>query len=522
MSAPLTLGTGLAEITVLARLRQDGRLAPERRAAVRLPGRRRRHGHGDRPADRRVGAAGRVHPEGAAVRRPRHRVPVRDRAAADRRRTGTFTEYDFDAAARSARWTGRAGQNKAGVVAGVVTTPTTRSTRRASPGSRCSATRPRRSARWRSPSARSWWRPIDLAEELGVPVEWFTLSSGAKISMDSGTENMDGVARALRRIITFTQGGGEINIIVAGINVGAQPYWNAEATMLQHTKGILIMTPDSAMVLTGKMSLDYSGGVSAEDNFGLGGYDRVMGPNGEAQYWAPNLTAATEILFAHYDHAYAAPGERYPRRAADQRSAGPGRADLPARAPGQPVHHGRRDLLGGDQQGPQEAVRHPDGDQRDRRPGPRDPGTVGRDGRRGHLGGGGRPPGRVPGGASSASSRGTSRGAGSCRPTARTSSPPARCSRKSSKKTARAINAAVRQPAAGGAGEPVRVRRLTGVAAQHPVGVRRRDRPGHRQLRRPDHLLRGLPLPRRRVRGVLRGAERQHGGRSRSRARSPR
>ncbi len=102
---------------------------------------------------------------------------------------------------------------------------------------------------------------------------------------------------------------------MAGINVGAQPYWNAEATMLPHTKGILIMTPDSAMVLTGKMSLDYSGGVSAEDNFGLGGYDRVMGPNGEAQYWAPNLTAATEILFAHYDHAYVAPGERFPRRA---------------------------------------------------------------------------------------------------------------------------------------------------------------------------------------------------------------
>ena len=57
---------------------------------------------------------------------------------------------------------------------------------------------------------------IDLAEELGVPVEWFTLSSGAKISMDSGTENMDGVARALRRIVTFTQGGGEINVIVVG------------------------------------------------------------------------------------------------------------------------------------------------------------------------------------------------------------------------------------------------------------------------------------------------------------------
>ena len=103
---------------------------------------------------------------------------------------------------------------------------------------------------------------------------------------------------------------------MAGINVGAQPYWNAEATMLMHTRGILVMTPDSAMVLTGKQALDYSGGVSAEDNFGIGGYDRIMGPNGQAQYWAPDLAAACEILFAHYEHTYVAPGERFPRRAA--------------------------------------------------------------------------------------------------------------------------------------------------------------------------------------------------------------
>ncbi len=159
---------------------------------------------------------------------------------------------------------------------------------------------------------------LDLAEELAVPVEWFALSSGAMISMASGTENMDWVARALRRLITFTQAGGEVNVVVAGINVGAQPYWNAEATMLMHTKGILVMTPDSAMVLTGKHSLDYSGGVSAEDNFGIGGYDRVMGPNGQAQYWAPNLTAACGVLFAHYEHAYVAPGERTARRAGTQ------------------------------------------------------------------------------------------------------------------------------------------------------------------------------------------------------------
>jgi acetyl-CoA carboxylase carboxyltransferase component len=156
---------------------------------------------------------------------------------------------------------------------------------------------------------------LDLAEQRGIPVEWFALSSGARISMDSGTENMDWVARALRRLISFTQAGGEVNVVVAGINVGAQPYWNAEATMLMHTKGILVMTPDSAMVLTGKHSLDYSGGVSAEDNFGIGGYDRVMGPNGQAQYWAPNLTAAVELLFQHYEHAYVAPGERWARPA---------------------------------------------------------------------------------------------------------------------------------------------------------------------------------------------------------------
>ena len=156
---------------------------------------------------------------------------------------------------------------------------------------------------------------LDLAESMNVPVEWFAVSAGARISMDSGTENMDWVARALKRIVEFTQAGGEINIVVTGINVGAQPYWNAEATMLMHTKGILVMTPDSAMVLTGKQTLDFAGGVSAEDNFGIGGYDRVMGPNGQAQYWAPDLAGAIGTLMTHYDHTYVAPGESGPRRA---------------------------------------------------------------------------------------------------------------------------------------------------------------------------------------------------------------
>jgi len=314
LSTPLALGTGLKEIMVLARLREEPD-KPLRDVAIKFAY---QAGAGvsvtvsDPPTEPLAPLDGYTQKVQRSAARgtlyPYELVPLLTGA------DGSFTEYDFDEAGNFVPVDRAPGLNTAGVVAGLVSTPTvkypegiTRVALFGDPTKALGTVAVRECA--------TVVAAIDLAEEKGIPVEWFTLSSGAKISMDSGTENMDGVARALRRLITFTQGGGEVNIIVAGINVGAQPYWNAEATMLQHTRGILIMTPDSAMVLTGKMSLDYSGGVSAEDNFGIGGYDRVMGPNGEAQYWAPNLSAACEILFAHYDHAYVAPGERFPRRA---------------------------------------------------------------------------------------------------------------------------------------------------------------------------------------------------------------
>ncbi|WP_406109146.1 carboxyl transferase domain-containing protein [Micromonospora globbae] len=227
---------------------------------------------------------------------------------------GTFTEYDLDDAGQLVPVERPKGRNRAGIVAGVVSTPTERYpegvTRVALLGDPTRAL-----GALAEPECARVIAALDLAERMRVPVDWFAVSAGARISMSSGTENMDWVAAALKRIVEFTQRGGEINIVVAGINVGAQPYWNAEATMLMHTKGILVMTPDSAMVLTGKQSLDFSGGVSAEDNFGIGGYDRVMGPNGQAQYWAPDLRGARDLLMAHYDHTYVVPGEARPRRA---------------------------------------------------------------------------------------------------------------------------------------------------------------------------------------------------------------
>jgi acetyl/propionyl-CoA carboxylase alpha subunit/acetyl-CoA carboxylase carboxyltransferase component len=227
---------------------------------------------------------------------------------------GTFTEYDLDEDNRLVPVDRPYGKNSAGIVVGIIRSHT--------------ATYPEGMIRVillgdpshslgsvAEPECRRIIEALNLAEQLQVPLEWFTLSAGAKIAMESGTENMDWVARTLRRIIEFTQAGGEINVIVNGINVGAQPYWNAEATMLMHTRGILIMTPNGAMVLTGKQSLDYSGGVSAEDNYGIGGYERIMGPNGQAQYFAPDLSSACQVLMRHYDHTYVLPGERFPRRA---------------------------------------------------------------------------------------------------------------------------------------------------------------------------------------------------------------
>ena len=104
--------------------------------------------------------------------------------------------------------------------------------------------------------------------------------------------------------------------------------------MLMHTRGALIMTPDSAMVLAGKQTLDYSGGVSAENNFGIGGYERIMGPNGEAQYWASDLAGACHVLLRYYEHTYVAPGERFPRRARTSDRADRDVGKAPNNAPG--------------------------------------------------------------------------------------------------------------------------------------------------------------------------------------------
>ena len=140
---------------------------------------------------------------------------------------GSFVEHDLDDEARLVPVERPPGENRSGIVVGLVSTPTARypegMQRIVLLGDPTKAMGSITEA-----ECRRVLGAVDLARQLDVPIEWFALSAGAKIAMDSGSENLDWVARVLRRLVEHTQEGGEVNVVVAGINVGAQPYWNAE------------------------------------------------------------------------------------------------------------------------------------------------------------------------------------------------------------------------------------------------------------------------------------------------------
>ena len=232
---------------------------------------------------------------------------------------GRFEEWDLAPDAREPRAVcvaGRPlGRNTCGVVFGVLATPTDKvpeGLRRvvilSDPTLEMGALGPAECDRLVA--------ALDLAEALRVPVEWIPVSSGARIAMESGTENLDATARVARRIVRFTQAGGTIHVIVHGVNVGAQSYFDALATMWLHGRGALVMLPGGSMVLTGRAALEASGSVSGEDELAIGGYERVMGPNGEAHYFAHDFLDAYRILMDHYGFTYVPPGESAPRRLA--------------------------------------------------------------------------------------------------------------------------------------------------------------------------------------------------------------
>ncbi|MCH2169366.1 ATP-grasp domain-containing protein [Myxococcota bacterium] len=231
-------------------------------------------------------------------------------------RVGVFDEYDLDTWAKhpiARNVSGRPyGLNSSAVVFGIISTPTDKHPE----GMRRVIILSDPSKGMGSLAAPECDRivaALELAEKQSLPVEWIPVSSGARIAMESGTENLDATARVVKSIVQFTQNGGIIHVIVHGVNVGAQSYFDSLATMLMHCRGALIMTPRASMVLTGRAALEASGAVSAEDEEAIGGFERIMGPNGEAQYFANDLTDAYRILYEHYRHTYVSPGENRPR-----------------------------------------------------------------------------------------------------------------------------------------------------------------------------------------------------------------
>lgn len=159
------------------------------------------------------------------------------------------------------------------------------------------------------PECRRIVAAIDLAERERLPLEWVAVSAGARISMSSGTENMDWCAAVVRRLVEFTQAGGQVVIVVAGVNVGAQSYWNAEATMLLHCAGMLVMVEGTSMVLTGNRALAQAGGTTERSDHDLGGTG-VMTANGQAHHRAEDLIEALALVLDH--HALCASGPDHP------------------------------------------------------------------------------------------------------------------------------------------------------------------------------------------------------------------
>jgi hypothetical protein len=151
-----------------------------------------------------------------------------------------FVEHDLDASGEALVPVEREpGQNTANIVVGLLTTYTrtyplgmTRVILLSDPT--------RGLGNLAEPECRIVNAALAMASQMGVPVEWFAVSSGALISKESGTENMDWIALTLRRIIEFTESGGEINIVVTGINVGGQrngPHRQAGARLLRWRLG---------------------------------------------------------------------------------------------------------------------------------------------------------------------------------------------------------------------------------------------------------------------------------------------
>jgi len=166
---------------------------------------------------------------------------------------------------------------------------------------------------------------IRYAEKHKLPIDWFTASFGVQVHREKGVEGLDAAASTIREIVLNCHHKRvQINLVVDETNIGAQSYWDAMATILNETSGILIMTPRGCMALTGPSALvsalyrtvhseelpEYTKTLYPKGLQSLSGYETVHGPNSDSMLFAKNIKEACYMLLKHHYYSYIHPSEK--------------------------------------------------------------------------------------------------------------------------------------------------------------------------------------------------------------------
>lgn len=177
---------------------------------------------------------------------------------------------------------------------------------------------------------------IRLAAEEKIPIDWYAASYGVQIHRERGVEGLDAAASTLREIVDNCHHKGlQINFILDETNIGAQSYWDSMGAIVHDTSGILIMTPNGSMALTGPKSLacalygtvpseeigKYTDALYPKGLQSLSGHEFVHGPNSDSMLFAKDLHEASRYLLLHHYYGYLKPGQQLAPQRAPNRNA---------------------------------------------------------------------------------------------------------------------------------------------------------------------------------------------------------
>lgn len=170
---------------------------------------------------------------------------------------------------------------------------------------------------------------IRYAASEKIPIDWYAASFGVQVHRERGVEGLDAAASTIREIVTNCHRNGvQINFIIDEANIGAQSYWDSMGAIVYDTSGILIMTPNGCMALTGPKALacalystvssenisKYTDALYPQGLQSLSGHMLVHGPNSDSMLFAKDLEEASQFLLLHHYYSYLHPAEKIASR----------------------------------------------------------------------------------------------------------------------------------------------------------------------------------------------------------------